>query len=658
MKSRLLLPVIFFLIIGCLNVSANNWPRKANDSRIDSVELSVEYLNYFLEKQNNWHPRNEELFKSLKGLVHFAEDEKIDTILNRIQTYREWHDGAFFYRSPAQVADSLNVEGYVARPELNEKLQRLERSIENTIVKDQIAVPEELMVNLNEKVKLLEPGDVDILLRDSLVVIPDSLKGYDVIPDSLISSPADFKRLQRLDSAKNSLLETARIQYNSRAMQHYVDSVSAAYRNQYVEEYTQRAKAQLVDSIQVQNYRVLEQYNNQVMRTVNDSIGHMIDVLVNYAENASVDVWVKNSEGDSTHVVLRNDGSRYTRMFLKNEQKDSLGIRIHNTSKNSMQIFIDDAVTLKRFSAQQTKDFNFDQFEPESNLRKIDKRYQITTPWVLGGDGTIGFTQTAVNKYWKKGAGSLSSLMILKGYANYSRGKVKWANSIEIRNGWLKPSEDKIQKNDDKFEFTSRFGLSAFKKWYYSSELDFQTQLFNGYKYPDRDNKISGFLSPAKTLIKVGLDYKPNNNFSLFLSPFTSKTVYVRDTANIDETNYGIEKGKRRYWEPGLNADVFFKADIAPDITYQMKYKMFINYNAPFSNFDVDWENNLLMKLNDFMNLRMQIHFIFDDNVKFNVGEDASGNPILEPRWQVKEFVTIGFTYKLNKRVFRREKVN
>ncbi|MGQ7870408.1 DUF3078 domain-containing protein [Sunxiuqinia sp. sy24] len=657
MKSRLFLPVILILITGCLNVSANSWPRKANDSKVDSVALSVEYLNYFLEQQNNWVPRNEELFRSLKGLVHFAEDEKIDTILYRINAYRKMNDGDFFYRSPARVSDSLDVEGYVSQTEVSEQLQRLERAIRSTIVEEQIAVPEELLENLTEKVKLLEPGDVHVLLRDSLVVIPDSLIGFDVIPDSLISSPADFRRLQRLDSAKNNLLESARIQYNSKALQLYIDSVSTAYRNQYIQDYTNQAKINFVDSIQIHNFRTLEQYNNQVMRSVNDSIAHMIDVLTDFAEKDSVEVWVKNSTGDSTQVILRNDGSRYTRMFLKNEQKDSLGIRIHNTAKNGMQIFIDDAVTLKRFSAQQTKDYDFDQFQPESNLRKIDKRYQITTPWVLGGDGTIGFTQTAVNKYWKKGAGSLSSLMILKGYANYSRGKVKWANSVEIRNGWLKPSEDKIQKNDDKFEFTSRFGVSAFKKWYYSSEIDFQTQFFNGYKYPDRDNKISGFLSPAKTLIKVGLDYKPNNNFSLFLSPFTSKTVYVRDTANIDETKYGIEEGKQRYWEPGLNADLFFKADIASDISYQMKYKMFINYNAPFSNFDVDWENNLVMKLNDFMNLRMQIHFIFDDNVKFNVGEDANGNPILEPRWQVKEFVTIGFSYKLNKRIFRREKV-
>lgn len=657
MKNRFFLAVILFITICSFTTQAENLPRRQKESTVDSVKVSVEYLKYFLNQNSNWIPRNDELERSLNGLVHFAEDEKIDTILTRIKEYRQFNEGNFFYRPPNRVSDSLSVKGYVSHKEVETKLGQMERAIKTTIVKDQIAVPEELLEGLDKKVRLLERDEADFLLRDSLVVLPDSLKVFDVIPDSIVSSPADFKRLQRLDSMKNKLLEDARVLYNNNILQYYIDSVSDAYRNQYIQSYTDRVKAGYVDSIQTHNFRVLDQYNKQVMESVNDSIARMIDVLTNYAEKEPVDIWVKSSEGDSTHVVLRNDASRYTRMFLKNEQQDSLGIRIHNLSKNSMQIFIDDAVTLKRFSQQQTKDFNFDQFEPESNLRSIDQRYKVVTPWNLGGDGTFGFTQTALSNWKKGGKSAFSTLTVLKGFANYSYGKVKWENSMEIRNGWIKPSGG-IQKNDDKFEFISRYGLSAFKKWYYSAEIDFQTQLFNGYNYPDKDTRISAFLAPAKTMIKIGLDYKPNNDFSLFLSPFTSKTVYVRDTVNIDASNYGIEEGKKRYWEPGLNADVSYKKDITSNISYQMKYKMFMNYSSPFSKFDVDWENNFVMQLNDFMNVRMMLHLIYDDNVKFPVGTDADGNDILEPKWQVKEFVTIGFSYKLNKRIFRREKVN
>ena len=658
MKNRIIQAVILYFLIFSFTAQAEGLSRKKKESKTDSVKVSVDYLRYFLEQKNDWIPQNEGIANNLKGLVHFVEDEKIDTILHKIQQYRSINDSLFFYRPANRVSDSLSVEGYVAQNVVSEKLLQIDRAIKSSVVKDKIAVPEQLLEGLDKKVRLLNKDEADFLLRNSLFVLPDSLQSFDVIPDSIISSPADFRRLQRMDSMKNDILENARIQYNNKILMHYIDSVSEAFRNQYIKDYTRKVQSNYVDSIRNQNHEILVKYNDEVMHSVNDSIGKMIDILSDYAKKDSVEVWVKNINGDSTKVWLRNDSSGYTRMFLKNEQNDSLGIRIHNTAKNVMQIYIDDAVTLNRFATQHKKEFDFDQFVPERGLRSIDKKYKVITPWNLGGDGNFGFSQTALSNWKKGGKSALSTLLVLKGFANYSYDKVKWENSIEIRNGWLNPADDKIQKNDDKFEFISRYGLSAFKKWYYSGEIDFQTQLFNGYNYPDRVNKISAFLAPAKTLIKFGFDYKPNNNFSLFLSPFTSKTVYVRDTVNIDASNYGIPDGKKHYWEPGFNADVSFKKELMPNILYQIKYKMFFNYNSPFTKFDVDWENNVTMQLNDFINVRMMLHLIYDDNVKFSDGTDADGNEILKPKWQIKELITIGFSYKLNKRIFRRERLN
>ena len=100
----------------------------------------------------------------------------------------------------------------------------------------------------------------------------------------------------------------------------------------------------------------------------------------------------------------------------------------------------------------------------------------------IGGDGTTQFTQTHINDYWKKGGSSaLSILVVAKGFANFSSEKIKWENNIEVRNGWVKPGKDKIQKNDDKFEIASRLGISAIQKWYYSTEANFQTQFLSHY---------------------------------------------------------------------------------------------------------------------------------------------------------------------------------
>jgi hypothetical protein len=165
-------------------------------------------------------------------------------------------------------------------------------------------------------------------------------------------------------------------------------------------------------------------------------------------------------------------------------------------------------------------------------------------------------------------------------------------------------------------------------------------------------------MAPARTFFKLGLDYKPNNNFSLFLSPLTAKNVFVKDTVKIDQTKYGISADRRSYWEPGLNTDIFWRKNITPEITYETKYKMFINYRQPFGNLDFNWENLLVMQLTDHINMRMLVHFIYDEKVLFPV-EDANGQPLGEkPKLQIKEFITVGFSYKINKQVTRTRRKN
>ncbi|MFW5832381.1 MAG: DUF3078 domain-containing protein, partial [Prolixibacteraceae bacterium] len=297
-------------------------------------------------------------------------------------------------------------------------------------------------------------------------------------------------------------------------------------------------------------------------------------------------------------------------------------------------------------------------------LTTMGQRYEVKTPWRIGGDGTVGFTQTYAENWKKGGKSSLSLLLVLKGFANYSgnNGKIKWENTGEIRNGWIRQGGEgaELQKNNDRLELTSRFGVSAFKQWYYSAEFNYETQWFKGYRYPrsNNPNPISAFMSPARTFFKIGLDYKPNRNFSLLLSPLTLKNVYVRDTILIDQTKYGIDEGDKSFWNSGLNADIKYRTQLTDDILYETKYKMFINYKNPFRKFDINWENNLVMQMNDYINLRLMIHLIYDDDVLFPV-YDVYGNKTgrEEPKLQVKELITVGFSYKINRRVTRTSRV-
>jgi hypothetical protein len=263
---------------------------------------------------------------------------------------------------------------------------------------------------------------------------------------------------------------------------------------------------------------------------------------------------------------------------------------------------------------------------------------------------------------WKAGGRSaFSFLSVLKGYANYSNNsKLKWENSGEIRNGWIRQGDDidQTQKNDDKLELISRLGVNAFKNWYYSAEIDFKTQFFNGYNYPNDSVPISTYMSPATTFIKLGLDYKPNKNFSLFLSPITAKYVFVRDTALIDQTKYGVSATSRSFWEPGLNVDLRYKIDFTPRISYETKYKMFLNYQQPFQKVDINWENMIVAQLTNRISMTFMLYMLYDDNVTFPTGKfEADGTEIYKAKWQTKQLTTVGFSYKINKHIYQRKKI-
>ena len=440
-----------------------------------------------------------------------------------------------------------------------------------------------------------------------------------------------------------------------------LDSTITAYRKYAVRVFSDSLQNQLSDSLKLRNQQILATYNDSIVRAVNDSICLYVQTLQRYAQNDSVSLNVQSLTGKPSQLWLRNNQRSISRMYIKNIQNDSIGIQLMNLDKQTIGIAIEDNITFNRIEHKQHRDYVFQKYTPSQKLTKIPKKYNVVAPWDLGGNGNLGFTQLYLSNWKAGGRSSFSFLTVLKGYANYSNdSKLKWENSVEFRNGWIRQGGDinQTQKNDDKLELISRLGVNAFKNWYYSTEIDYKTQFFKGYNYPNDSVPISTFMSPATTFIKLGFDYKPNKNFSLFLSPITAKNVFVRDTALIDQTKFGVSAHSRSFWEPGLNIDLRYKIDITPRISYETKYKMFLNYQRPFKKIDVNWENTIVAQLTNRISMTFMLYMLYDSNVTFPTGRfEANGTEIFKPKWQTKELSTIGFSYKINKHVYQRKKI-
>ncbi len=657
---------LIFIILSFLSIQT--WAQLENPENSEAPDpmliKSIEILKRYFYGENQWYISKPSFAKDVKGLIDFVENEPVDTVISNLNKSLG-ENTRYVFRLPEDVEDSLEVTGFYPNNLVLQDIENTRIRLKDRFQKSPPEVPESVLANAEQRVELIPEGEGMKLFVDSVYKMPARLQIPEVIPDSLLSSPEKFAELVQKDSLRTVYIEQKRMNYNDSILAASIETAKSNYWNQKYEEELQYQSKRLRDSVKVNNFNVLRSYNEMVVNAVNDSILLVLQTLSDYADFIdSTEISIVNLSGRSSDILLKNGDERFARVWLKNVQEDSLSVIVKSVDKRTMYMVIDDGVTISHYKPKQTKEFDFSSLGKSiTSLTDVGKSYEIRTPWILGGNGNIGFSQTHQENWKKGGQSALSSIIVLKGYAKYTRadGKVRWDNTGEFRNGWIRPGgEDaEMQKNDDKIEFTSRFGVSAFKKWFYSSELNYETQFFRGYKYPtaDRPTPISAFMSPARTFYKVGMEYKPNNLFSMLLSPLTLKHVYVRDTALIDQTKFGIEPGKKSFSEPGLNADLNYKRTLATNITYETRYKMFINYKDPFRKFDINWENLFEMKLNDHINLRFLLHMIYDDRVLFPI-YDKDDNKIGEkPKLQIKEYFSIGFSYSLNHKVMKSKRI-
>ena len=177
-----------------------------------------------------------------------------------------------------------------------------------------------------------------------------------------------------------------------------------------------------------------------------------------------------------------------------------------------------------------------------------------------------------------------------------------------------------------------------------------------GYNYPNDSVKISGPLAPAYLLGSLGLDYKPNDDFNMYISPVTSKITIVidQDLANSGafgvtpaDTSGGIivSKGEKARFELGGYIRMEYRKKLMENITVLTKLDLFSNYLSNPQNIDVGWETLLTLKVNKYISATLSAHLIYDDDIDIAGDSDNDGEIEYIPRTQFKEVLGIGFSY-------------
>jgi hypothetical protein len=259
--------------------------------------------------------------------------------------------------------------------------------------------------------------------------------------------------------------------------------------------------------------------------------------------------------------------------------------------------------------------------------------------WTYKGDGFLQFMQNFVSGNWYKGGESNYSMVgSLTLEANYDNKDIwRWDNKLEMKLGFLHSHSDslhKVKSNEDLIRFTSKVGLQASHRWYYTLQLQTYTQFTPGYK--SNDPKVySDFFSPFNLNLGLGMDYKVESKNkrltgTINLSPIALNYRYVGRLSL--STSYGLDEGKHSMAEfgPNMTADIVWKFNDV--VTWKSRFYAFTSFKRA----EIEWENTFELRVTKYISANLFLFPRFDDAYKYDADLGY---------WQFKEYSSLGFAY-------------
>lgn len=274
--------------------------------------------------------------------------------------------------------------------------------------------------------------------------------------------------------------------------------------------------------------------------------------------------------------------------------------------------------------------------------------------WNKGGFASLNFNQVSFTNWAAGGQDAISTTFIGNAYAKYKKDKISWDNNLDVTYGLLKNKGQSVRKNDDRIDFLSKVGVTATQHINYAALVNFKSQFAPGYNFNDpNENRpvISKFMAPAYLLASLGIDWKPYDFLSVYISPATGKYTFVMDDSIAAARQYiPVTNANANFRsEFGAMFTGVFQKDLVKNVNLKSRLDLFNNFtdaNRPNrKNIDVNWENVIGIKLGKYLGASIITQLIYDNDTKIEY--DPENKPgVKGPRLQFKQAFGAGLSYK------------
>lgn len=238
--------------------------------------------------------------------------------------------------------------------------------------------------------------------------------------------------------------------------------------------------------------------------------------------------------------------------------------------------------------------------------------------WNYEGLSSLTYSQTNFSDWAAGGVNSYSINGLFNFELKWKGDNATFENFLDMGYGMVDNATDGLRKGEDRIDFTSKYGLKAADKWFYSAMFNFKSQFDAGFDFSTTPNTLtSKFMSPGYVNLALGMEYKPNPDLFVVIAPLAAKITVVNDeTLPI---RYGVEDGETTRTEAGGNLKVMYnKADIVKNVGLKTKLELFSNYAENPENIDVNYEILLSMKVNEWLSATFNAQVIYDHDVQLS----------------------------------------
>ena len=369
-----------------------------------------------------------------------------------------------------------------------------------------------------------------------------------------------------------------------------------------------------------------------------DSIEVAIRTILEYLEDRDSSlIRIVSTNNRATNVWLNSNSDNLKRFWLPDRNGDSVTVWIGSPSRNTISLQTEEGVFFKRQTwHDKYADTKVNTISAEDEtLRKVTLNKLRPDSWKYRGDISLLLSQASFTSWASGGNDNISTTLDINGYLYYTNKvtQLSWTTTGRLAIGMLKTEGVDIKKNLDIIDINSKVNHKAFGKFDFSGQMQFKTQSF-----PLRKNDtvlVSRFFNPATLIVGYGLDYKPTKTLSINFSPLSYRGIYVPDK-KIDETLYGVDKGKRSKNEMGAYLTINSTNKLFKKISLTNKIQLFSSFLSKPQNIDVDWEMTMAANISWFADLKINTFLIYDDNTRING----------VPKLQFKELLGVTFLFR------------